>query len=94
MIKPLHDRIIVQPDEIVTKTKSGIYIPETAQESSVIGTVVAIGDGKRSETTNTILPLIVQVGDRVLYGKFSGQEIDIEGDQYLIMRESDLYAVI
>ena len=87
-IKPLADRVIVAPAAAEEKTKSGIIIPDTAKEKPQRGTVVAVGDGKKDE------PLTVKVGDQVLYGKYAGTEINYEGKEYLIMRESDIYAVL
>ena len=86
--KPLADRVLVEPVQAETKTASGIIIPDTAKEKPQKGTVVAIGNGKKDE------PLTVKVGDQVLYGKYSGTEITVEGKDYLIMRESDILAVI
>ena len=87
-IKPLADRVVVQPAPAEEKTASGIIIPDTAKEKPQRGTIVAVGPGKKDEPTS------VKVGDTVLYGKYSGTEISIEGKDYLIMKESDLYAVI
>jgi chaperonin GroES len=87
-VKPLADRVIVQADAAETTTKSGIIIPDTAKEKPQRGTVLAIGTGKKDE------PLTVKVGDKVLYGKYSGTELNIDGTEYLIMRESDILAVI
>jgi chaperonin GroES len=93
-IKPIGDRVYVEPAPAETKTASGIYIPETAQEKPQNGTVVAVGDGKYSETTGNLIPLTVKVGDRVEYGKFSGQETTHNGVKYLIMYEKDLYGIV
>ena len=87
-IKPLADRVVVEPAPAEEKTASGIIIPDTAREKPQRGQVVAIGNGKKDE------PLTVKVGDSVLYGKYSGTELNIEGHDYLIMRESDIYAVL
>jgi chaperonin GroES len=87
-VKPLHDRVIVEPAAAEEKTVSGIIIPDTAKEKPQRGTIVAVGAGKKDE------PMTVKVGDQVLYGKYSGTEIQIEGKDYLIMRESDIFAVI
>jgi chaperonin GroES len=87
-LKPLADRVLVEPKEAETKTASGIIIPDTAQEKPQQGTVIAAGNGKKDE------PLTVKEGDTVLYGKYGGTEITFEGKEYLIMRESDIYAVI
>jgi chaperonin GroES len=85
--KPLKDRVLVKPHEAEEKTASGIYIPESAQEKPQRGTVVAVGEGKKDE------PMTVKVGDVVLYGKYSGTEIKIDGTDYLIMREDDILLV-
>ncbi|MEZ4774243.1 MAG: co-chaperone GroES [Bacteroidia bacterium] len=87
-IKPLADRVLVQPAPAEEKTASGIIIPDTAKEKPQRGTVVAVGPGKKDEPTS------VSVGDTVLYGKYSGTEISIEGTDYLMMRESDILAIV
>lgn len=87
-IKPLSDRVLVEPEAAETKTASGIIIPDTAKEKPQRGKIIAIGTGKKDE------PITVKVGDTVLYGKYSGTEINIEGKDYLIMRESDIFAVL
>ncbi|HEK19392.1 MULTISPECIES: co-chaperone GroES [unclassified Mucilaginibacter] len=92
-IKPSADRVVVEAAAAETKTASGIYIPETAQEKPQKGTIVAVGPGKYADTTGTLIPMSVKVGDQVLYGKYAGTEINIDGKEYLIMRESDIYAV-
>lgn len=87
-IKPLGDRVLVEPAQAETKTASGIIIPDTAKEKPQKGIVIAVGDGKKDE------PMTVKPGDQVLYGKYSGTEINVDGAEYLIMRESDIYAII
>lgn len=87
-IKPLADRVLVQPEAAEETTASGIIIPDTAKEKPQRGTVVAIGTGKKDE------PLTVKAGDTVLYGKYSGTELTVEGVEYLIMRESDIFAIV
>lgn len=87
-VKPIADRVLVEPAAAEEKTASGIIIPDTAKEKPQRGTVVAVGNGKKDE------PMTVKAGDTVLYGKYGGTEITIEGKDYLIMRESDIYAVI
>ena len=87
-IKPLSDWVLVEPAQAETKTASGIIIPDTAQEKPQKGTIVAVGNGKVDE------PLTVKVGDTVLYGKYSGTELKLEGKDYMIMRESDILAII
>ncbi len=93
-LKPIGDRIVVEAAPAETKTASGIYIPETAQEKPQQGTVVAVGPGKHAEFTGNLIPLTAKVGDQVLYGKYGGTEVSIDGKEYLIMRESDLYAIL
>ena len=87
-IKPLADRVLVEPAAAEEKTAGGIIIPDTAKEKPMKGTIVAVGEGKKDE------PITVKVGDVVLYGKYAGTEITVDGTDYLIMRESDIYAVI
>lgn len=87
-VKPLADRVLIEPAEAESKTAGGIYIPDTAKEKPQRGKVVAVGTGKKDE------PITVKVGDTVLYGKYSGTEIQIDGKDYLIMRESDIYAIV
>lgn len=87
-IKPLADRVIVEPAAAEEKTASGIIIPDTAKEKPQKGTVLAVGPGKKDE------PMTLKVGDTVLYGKYSGTEISVDGADYLIMRESDVLAII
>lgn len=87
-IKPLADRVLVKADAAEETTASGIIIPDTAKEKPQRGEVVAVGEGKKDE------PMTVKVGDKVLYGKYSGTEINVAGVDYLIMRESDIYAIL
>ena len=87
-IKPLADRVLVQPSTPETVTKGGIIIPDTAKEKPQKGIVVAAGPGKKDE------PVTVKVGDSVLYGKYAGTEITVDGQEYLIMREADIFAII
>lgn len=87
-ISPLHDRVIVKPAAAEEKTAGGIIIPDTAKEKPQRGVVIAAGPGKKDE------PMTVKSGDTVLYGKYAGTEINIEGDEYLIMRESDILAIV
>ncbi|MGI2261741.1 co-chaperone GroES [Candidatus Cardinium hertigii] len=86
-IRPLADRVLVQPAAAEEKTVGGIIIPDSAKEKPQKGKVIAIGPGKKDE------PITVKVGDQVLYGKYSGTELDIDGASYLIMKESDIYAI-
>jgi chaperonin GroES len=87
-LKPLADRVLVEPAPAEEKTVGGIIIPDTAKEKPQRGKVVAAGDGKKDE------PMTVKPGDNVLYGKYAGTEITIEGKEYLIMREADIFAII
>ncbi len=87
-IKPLADRVVIEAAIAEEKTASGLIIPDTAKEKPMRGKVVAVGPGKKDE------PTTVKVGDTVLYGKYAGTEIQVEGKDFLIMRESDLYAII
>jgi len=87
-ITPLHDRVLVKPAPAEEKTAGGIIIPDTAKEKPQRGTVVAAGSGKKDE------PMTVKAGDTVLYGKYAGTEVSFEGVDYLIMRESDILAII
>ena len=92
-MKPLADRVIIKPALAEEKTKGGIILPDTAKEKPVIGEVVAVGPGKVSDDGKKI-PCEVKVGDKVLYGKYSGTEVTVEGEEYLIMREADIFAVV
>jgi chaperonin GroES len=87
-VTPLHDRVIVKPAAAEEKTAGGIIIPDTAKEKPQRGSIVAVGTGKKDE------PMTVKVGDNVLYGKYAGTEISIEGQDLLIMRESDILAIV
>jgi chaperonin GroES len=91
--RPLHDRVVIKRVEEDTMTKGGIIIPETAQEKPMQGDVVAVGAGARDDS-GRIVPLDVKAGDRVLFGKWSGTEVKIDGTEYLIMKESDLMGVV
>ena len=92
-IKPLSDRVVIKPAEPDEKVQGGIIIPDTAKEKPQKGKIVAVGPGKASET-GEIISMEVKVGDRVLYGKYSGTEVTIDKEEYLIVRESDILAVI
>jgi chaperonin GroES len=92
-IKPLADRILVKPAPAEEKTASGIIIPDTAKEKPMQGEVIAVGKGRISDD-GKVSPLELKVGDKILYGKYSGTEVTVDGDEYLIMRESDVYAII
>ena len=86
--KPLADRVLVEPAAAEEKTASGIIIPDTAKEKPQKGSIVAVGEGKKDE------PITVKVGDHVLYGKYSGTEITVDGKEYLIMKQSDIFGII
>ena len=88
MIRPLQDRVVVEPKEAETKTAAGLYIPDTAKEKPQQGTVVAAGPGRKDE------PMEVKVGDDVLYGKYAGTEVTVGDKKYLIVKQSDILAII
>jgi chaperonin GroES len=92
-LKPLADRVIVKPAPAEEKTKGGIIVPDTAKEKPVWGEVIAAGTGRITEDGKHV-PMEVKKGDRVLYGKYSGTEVTFEGEEYLIMRESDIFAIM
>ena len=91
--KPLHDRVLVQRVESEEKTASGIIIPDTAQEKPMLGKIVAVGSGSKDES-GKVTPLDVKEGDSVLFGKWSGTEVKIDGTEYLIMKESDIMGIL
>ena len=93
-IMPLADRVLVKPMDAVEVKKSGIIIPDTAKEKPQEGKVIAVGKGRRNDTTGERIELEVKKGDKVLYGKYSGTEITVDDTEYLILRESDILAVI
>ena len=88
MIRPLADRVVIEPKAAETQTASGLYIPDTAKEKPQQGTVVAAGPGKKDE------PMEVKVGDVVIYGKYAGTEVSVDGKDYLIMKQSDILAIM
>jgi chaperonin GroES len=92
-LRPLQDRILVQRVEEEAKTKGGIIIPDTAKEKPAEGKIVAVGNGKVGDDGNRI-PLEVKEGDRILFGKYSGTEVKIDGEEFLIMREDDVLGII
>jgi chaperonin GroES len=92
-IRPLHDRIIVKRTEEEEKTKGGIIIPDTAKEKPAEGKVIAVGEG-RIKKDGTKIPLDVKVGDRILFSKYAGTEVKIDGEEHLMMREDDILAVV
>jgi chaperonin GroES len=91
--RPLHDRVVIQRVEEEAKTKGGIIIPDTAKEKPMEGNVVAVGPGARGED-GKIHPLDVKAGDRVLFGKWSGTEVKLDGDELIIMKEADIMGII
>ncbi len=91
-IKPLGDRVVVQPKEADEKTDSGLYIPESAQDKPQKGTVVAIGPGRVEDGTQ--IDMTVEEGDEILYGKYAGTEVTLNGQEFLIMRETDIFGII
>ncbi len=92
-IQPLGDRVVVKPMAAEEKTKGGIILPDTAQEKPIEGTIVAVGTGRVTDEGKEI-KMNVKTGDKVLYGKYSGNEVSIDGEEYLIMRESDIYGIV
>lgn len=93
MLKPLGDRVLVKPDAAEQKTASGLYIASNAQEKPQRGEIIAVGAGKVGENGDR-LPMDVHVGDVVIYGKFGGNEVKVDGEKYLLMRADDIYAVV
>lgn len=92
-IKPLGDRVLVKSSEEPQKTKGGIVLPDTAKEKPQEGKIVAVGQGKKTDD-GKVVALSVKVGDKVLYGKYSGTEITVEGEEYLIIKEDDILAIV
>ncbi len=92
-IKPLDDRVLIKPQEAESKTSSGIYLPESAKEKPVMGKVIAVGPGKVNDDGSRTA-LSVKKGDTVIYGKYAGTEVDIDGEKHMIMRESELLGVV
>ena len=93
-LRPLHDRILVQRVEEETTTKGGIIIPDTAKEKPAEGKIIAVGTGRLNKETGAITPLAVKAGDTVLFNKYSGTEVKLDGTEYLIMREDDVLAIV
>ncbi len=91
--KPLYDKVLVQRVEAEQKTKSGLFIPDTAKEKPFEGKVISVGTGKRTEDGKE-LPLAVKVGDHILFGKYAGTEIKIDGQEYLLMKEDEILGII
>ncbi len=92
-LKPLQDRVVVKPAEAEEISKGGIILPDTAQEKPQQGEIMAVGPGKVADSGELIKPQ-VKKGDKVLYGKYSGTEINVDGEDYLIVRESDIFAIL
>jgi len=92
-IKPLGDRVVIQASESKDQSRGGIVLPDTAKEKPQEGKVIAVGTGKKTDD-GKIVPLSVKVGDIVLYGKYSGTEITVDGEEYLIVREEDILAIV
>jgi chaperonin GroES len=92
-LKPLADRVVVKSAEAEEKTKGGIILPDTAKEKPQQGEIIAVGPGKVSDS-GALVKMEVKVGDKILYGKYSGTEVTVDGEEYLIMRESDIFAII
>ena len=92
-LRPLQDRILVKRIEEEAKTAGGIYIPDTAKEKPVMGQIVSVGNGKKTED-GKVIPVDVKAGDKVLFGKYAGTEVKVEGEEYLIMREDDILGII
>ncbi len=92
-LKPLADRVVVKPIEPAEVKKGGIIIPDTAKEKPMEGEIIEVGSGRKSDD-GKVLPMEVNKGDRILYGKYSGTEISVDGEELLIMRESDIFAII
>ena len=92
-MKPLADRVVVKPSEAEEKTKGGIIVPDTAKEKPVWGEVIAVGPGRVGDD-GKLIPTELKAGDKVLYGKYSGTEVTIDGEDLLIMRESDIFAIM
>ena len=92
-VKPLADRVIIKPAPAEEKSKGGIILPDTAKEKPVIGEIVAVGPGKVTDDGKKVT-MELKVGDKVLYGKYSGTEVQVDSEDYLIMRESDIFAIL
>jgi chaperonin GroES len=93
-LKPLDDRIVVQPNEAEQTTASGLVIPDTAKEKPQQGKVLAVGPGKRAENTGELIPLGIEVGQTVLYSKYGGTEVTVDGDDLLILSSRDVLAIV
>lgn len=93
-LKPLDDRIVVKPNEAETQTASGLVIPDTAKEKPQQGTVLAVGPGKRAETSGELIPVGIDEGQTVLYSKYGGTEVTVDGDELLVLNARDVLAVV
>jgi chaperonin GroES len=93
-LKPLEDRIVVKPNEAETQTASGLVIPDTAKEKPQQGSVLAVGPGKRSDTSGELITLDIKVGDTVLYSKYGGTEVTVDGDDLLVLNARDVLAIV
>ena len=93
-LKPLDDRIVVKPNEAETQTASGLVIPDTAKEKPQQGKVLAVGPGKRAESTGEVIPLGIEVGQTVLYSKYGGTEVTVDGDDVLVLNGRDVLAIV
>jgi chaperonin GroES len=93
-LKPLDDRIVVKPNEAETQTASGLVIPDTAKEKPQQGAVLAVGPGKRAESSGELIPLDIKVGDTVLYSKYGGTEVTVDGDDLLVLNARDVLAIV
>ncbi len=93
-LKPLDDRIVVRPNEAETQTASGLVIPDTAKEKPQQGKVLAVGPGKRSDTTGDLIPVDIKVGDTVLYSKYGGTEVAVDGEDLLVLNSRDVLAIV
>lgn len=92
-LNPLHDRVVVKRSEAETQTSSGLIIPDTAAEKPEQGTVIAVGTGRRN-SEGAVIPMTLKENDKVLFGKFGGQTVKIKGEEYVVLREDEIYAVI
>ena len=93
-MKPISDRVVVKRDAVQTKTLGGLILPTEATEKPYSGTVIAVGEGRHSSKTGVLIPTQVKEGDKVLFSKFGGQEVTVKGEDYLILREEEIFAVV
>jgi len=93
-VRPLHDKLIVERDEAESVTSSGIYLPESSKDRPKTGTVVAVGDGRLNTDTGERVPMSVKSGDKIIFTSYAGTEIKLDGDEYLIMNEGDILAIV